>query len=160
VRRADKFPPACSDCLEIWEPHLLETSGPGQACAGIVFLIDKYNLKHNLVVMNLSKDFCIKFMRYKFGIKEPSHNLLEGRRKPEKRMSRWPVTGNSNYTQISWQQSCKLEKKMGASKYFLTIIMSLYLQFKLLVKNNRTFVCFWRNSPPPSGPGPPHSQGF
>jgi len=51
-----------------------------------------------MVVMNLSKDLCVKIMRHQFGIKEPSQNLLEGRRKSGKPMSRWPVTGHSNYT--------------------------------------------------------------
>jgi len=29
------LPPSCADCLEIWVPHLLEPSGPVQACNGI-----------------------------------------------------------------------------------------------------------------------------
>ena len=29
------LPPSCADYLEIWEPHLLEPSGPVQACNGI-----------------------------------------------------------------------------------------------------------------------------
>jgi hypothetical protein len=29
------LPPSCADCLYIWEPQLLKTSGPVQACNGI-----------------------------------------------------------------------------------------------------------------------------
>ena len=29
------LPPSCAECLEIWEPQLLEPSGPVQACNGI-----------------------------------------------------------------------------------------------------------------------------
>jgi hypothetical protein len=31
--------PSCTDCLEIWEPNLLEPSGPVRDCTGIVILI-------------------------------------------------------------------------------------------------------------------------
>ena len=34
MRKAETLPP-CADCHEIWEPDLLETSGPVQACNGI-----------------------------------------------------------------------------------------------------------------------------
>jgi hypothetical protein len=29
------LPPSCADCLEMWEPNLLEPSGPVQVCNGI-----------------------------------------------------------------------------------------------------------------------------
>jgi len=29
------LPPSCADCLEMWEPQTLESSGPVQACNGI-----------------------------------------------------------------------------------------------------------------------------
>ena len=29
------LPPSFADCLQIWEPHLLEPSGPVQACNAI-----------------------------------------------------------------------------------------------------------------------------
>ena len=32
------LPPSCTDCLEIWEPNLLEPSGPVQDCTGAVIL--------------------------------------------------------------------------------------------------------------------------
>jgi len=33
------LPPSCADCLEIWEPQPLETSGPVLACNGIALPI-------------------------------------------------------------------------------------------------------------------------
>jgi hypothetical protein len=58
----------------------MEASGPVEACNGIAFLLINLILKGNFVVMNLRKDLCVRIMRCQFGIKEPSQNLLEGRR--------------------------------------------------------------------------------
>ena len=33
------LPPSCADCLEMWEPHLLESSGPVQASNGIALCL-------------------------------------------------------------------------------------------------------------------------
>ena len=62
------LPSSCADCLEIWEPHLMEAPGPVQACNWIAFLLMNLIVKGNFVVMNLRKDLCIRIIRCQFGI--------------------------------------------------------------------------------------------
>ena len=38
------LPPSCADCLQIWEPQLLEPSGPVHACNGIALSFYLYGI--------------------------------------------------------------------------------------------------------------------
>ena len=39
-------------------------------------------------------------------------------------------------------------------------VANRYTVYAIPAHNNFSFICFGCDSPPPSGPGPPHSRGF
>jgi hypothetical protein len=66
------LPPSCADCLEIWEPQLLEPSGPVQACNGIAlpFLFEKLAfLLHKLAAVQIKDELYIHIYIYIYGHK-------------------------------------------------------------------------------------------
>jgi len=62
------LPPSCANCLEIWEPILLEPSGPVQTCNGISFtLVRHFSVPLSVFIVTLHFVFQIHILLFSFG---------------------------------------------------------------------------------------------